>query len=389
MNNEQHPNFTKHSFTSLEMAPIPASASTTSPVQSRRIFDVLIVGGGLSGLFVGHGLSRTLADWRLLEARSVLGGRLANDEQTRKIDMGGAWLWPRHQPHVQQFLSDNKATIQTFAQPDDPSSTRIEGGAIQLVHTLSENIDEGNIVLNTPVTHCRLNHLVENGAVSSESVVEVGTASNETFLARTVVFAVPPRLISKHVTFDPPLSKSKQAAMDASHTWMAGVTKVALVYANKFWDTQHSNGGLGSGGPAFQIYDSGPKDKSVSALTFFALVPPNSPAFKSDELLAQQVAQQMAQVWNYQGLSKYSNMAQSYMSYHVKRWSNETYISEDDSPTMVHPHPHPVRALSQPEWDGRLQFAGSESDLSSPGVMEGALGAAKRVLRALETRCRR
>ena len=59
-------------------------------------------------------------------------------------------------------------------------------------------------------------------------------------------------------------------------------------------------------------------------------------------------------------------------------------ISEDDLPTTIHPHPTPVTTLSLPEWDGALHFCGSETDLHSPGIMEGAFGAAERVLRDLD-----
>jgi monoamine oxidase len=361
--------------------------NTTVPLSTPpQIFDVLIIGGGLSGLFVGQGLERLQANWRLLEARPTLGGRLLNDAYSQQIDMGGAWLWPEHQPHVRQFLADNSNSIQTFDQPDDPSSTRLRGGTVQLIHTITKNLTQERILLNSPVTHCKLESLHDgnNTTSSQDVVVQVKTSNNETFCARAVVFAVPPKLISKHITFDPPLSESKQAAMAASHTWMVGVTKVALVYASRFWDLNYSNSGLGSGGPAIQVYDSSTHDNTISALTFFAMVPPSSPALQDDALLANQVAQQMAQFWKYRGRPEFSKLADSYTRFYVQRWPTEKYISEDDRPTTIHPHPFPVPALSRPEWEGRLQFAGSETDLKSPGVIEGALGAANRVLSALQ-----
>jgi hypothetical protein len=39
--------------------------------------------------------------------------------------------------------------------------------------------------------------------------------------------------------------------------------------------------------------------------------------------------------------------------------------------------------LAAQDWNGALLFAGSESDLHSPGVMEGAVRAAKRAIREL------
>jgi cation diffusion facilitator CzcD-associated flavoprotein CzcO len=48
----------------------PTSALSLSPP---KLLDVLIVGGGLSGLIIGQGVERMHADWRLLEARLTMG----------------------------------------------------------------------------------------------------------------------------------------------------------------------------------------------------------------------------------------------------------------------------------------------------------------------------
>jgi monoamine oxidase len=257
--------------------------------------------------------------------------------------------------------------IPVFAQPDDPMSTRIDGGAVLYIHRLSKSLDA--IQLNAAVQSCTL--------MTNEHVVRVKTTSNETFLARRVVFAVPSRLIAKHITFNPPLSESKQSAMNASHTWMAGVTKVGLVYKDRFWDEHSSNLGL-TDSPAFQVYDSSTKDSRVSALTFFTLANTDD-----DNSLADQCASQIKNVWSYYR-KPFCNQAMTYVDYHVKRWPKETYISEDANPSHIHPHSEPNLDLSSIEWNGVLLFAGSESDVSSPGVMEGAVGAALRVVQDLQ-----
>ena len=383
--------------------------SQDAMAQPRTILDVLIVGGGLSGLYVGHGLSRrqsgsaTAVRWKLLEASQRLGGRLFNASGT-DIDMGGAWIWPEHQPHVKELT--HELGLAAFQQPDDSSSTRIEGGAVEFIEKLSQPFLESDntcggpggengehekrIHMNSPVTACKLLKKEENDDSSPRVVVQVETANGETYLSRKVVFAVPPKLLSESVTFDPPLSQSKQAAMSSSRTWMAGVTKVALVYPQRFWDLGRSSSNMGfpSGiGPAFQVYDSSTRDNTTTALTFFAHVPPDSPAAQidNDALLAQQVAHQMATVWrDYLNLPEYAAQAHTYDRFHVHRWPAEAYISGSDTrPDRIHPHPMPVPALSAPEWNGVLLFAGTETDRSSPGVMEGAIGAAKRVLQSL------
>jgi monoamine oxidase len=427
---------------------------------SGSVLDVLIIGGGLSGLYVSQELQRQHVDWSLLEARPILGGRLVNDTHFHQIDMGGAWLWPRHQPHVRQFLADNKNFIQTFQQQDDRSATRVKGGAVQLIHALvknsvvGEDINNHNsssssrIYLNTPVKHCRLEHAPNNNydgvpttstpptAVNSYTtaqrkappavVIVVETTDGRIFHAAQVVVAVPPKLVAKHITFHPPLSSSKQVAMAAaSATWMAGVTKVSLVYPRVFWGTDQSNFNLSlqsGGGPAFQVYDGSTWDKSIAALTFFVhnnnnnnnnnnvrdtnaattssstktttttTAMDNNTPHHQHAVLAKQVADQIAQFWKHLGLPpEFSQQVHSYSSYHVQEWPLEPYISEycntnlnsNDDDQQQQRHPQPDADLSSTEWDGTLHFCASETDLHSPGVMEGALGSAKRVVASM------
>jgi monoamine oxidase len=95
--------------------------------------DVLIVGGGLSGLMVAHELEKLRqqeeqqqqqnnkilfsSSWNytLVEARTVFGGRLANDRIHDDIDLGGAWFWPPDQELVSQLVQDLE--ISTVEQP--------------------------------------------------------------------------------------------------------------------------------------------------------------------------------------------------------------------------------------------------------------------------------
>jgi monoamine oxidase len=433
--------------TTTTSSSVPIDASTQHV--AHQILDLLIIGGGLSGLFVAHDYhhrhqsreitttttskptaaaslststrTSSTVKWKLLEARSVLGGRLVNDNKGHWIELGGAWVWPQQQPNLRHLLP--QLALSTFSQPEDdndddrnnnPSSStlRVDGGTVALIETLARNLPLENIDLNTPVTKCTLvgvekalsdasyqPHYVQ---VETKTTIDSNKNNDNThdlssttsiFRARRVVIALPPKLILKHIQFDPPLSLTKQQAMEASHTWMAGVTKIALVYPTQIWRKKDHNPSLRARtnmglpthwGPAFQVYDASSRDGTVAAVTFFAWVKANSPAQFDDQVLAKQVTQQLARVWDYLGVDKdviEQLSSYSFTDIHVQRWPLEEYISEDSSPEQIHPHPHPVEALSMSEWQGALLFAGSESDMVSPGVMEGDIGAAFRVLR--------
>jgi monoamine oxidase len=371
-------------YTSKNLLPILtnlALAMSTMKDSTCKVnpYDVIIVGGGLSGLVVARNLPEKR--WKLLEASERLGGRLQNDIVSDKIDLGGAWVWPQQRQMSRLCTS---LGIDFFTQPDDPSSLRIVGGAAniikKLVNELNENAkddesDSGRIETGAPVVACRR---------ESDSLVSVDLASGETLYAKNVVFACPPRLVHMHVQFHPSLSISKARAMEFSQTWMAGVTKVALVYHKpRFWPLYESNGGFqpGYNRPAFQVYDATPRDESVSALTFFTLASLSNKE-NDDAKLARDCAEQMSQSFSTQTLREIPNIAQDILAYdefYVQRWPQEKYISEDADPRGIAPHPQPLFELATSEWDGMLLFAGTESDQMSPGVMEGAVNAALRV----------
>lgn len=68
-------------------------------------YDVIIVGGGLSGLYIATELAKDKTKtFKVLEASPHLGGRLQNDSQDNKIDLGGAWIWPDHQPNMKRLV---------------------------------------------------------------------------------------------------------------------------------------------------------------------------------------------------------------------------------------------------------------------------------------------
>ena len=158
--------------------------------------------------------------WKLLEARSTLGGRLLNDLKHNYIDLGGAWIWDS-QPSVNSLVTGLQ--IETFRQPDDPSSTRMVGGAAAMIQKLAAPIPEGTIHMDSPVVSCSLHPGNKNNGGEQHPFVEIKTANQQVFRARHVVFAAPPRLLSKHIQFDPPLHPEKRRAMENSNTWMAGM----------------------------------------------------------------------------------------------------------------------------------------------------------------------
>ena len=345
------------------------------------VFDVAVVGGGMSGLSAAAHLARHAGarqasaplTWVVLEANpGRFGGRMLST--SHGVDLGPAWIWPHYgQRHVAELVASTG--VETFYQPDDRSAMRVVGGTAEMASRLARSLPSAQLRLDWPVRGLRLDE--------AAGVVEVQCASrpSDVVHAKKVIVAVPPRLAHLKVDFSPALSPEKQKAMAASRTWMAGVTKVVLRYPSRFWPLgPASNAGLrrGPGRPAFQVYDGTGDDAGGAALTFFCVASDASPPSGEDEdaALASQVAKQLGEYWTGGGLDpKAAAALATPIGVEVQRWPREPWISDDPAPALVHPHPEPVRELARAEWQGRLLFAGTETDQSSPGVIEGAIGA--------------
>jgi len=61
------------------------------------IYDYIIVGGGISGLFMAHKLSITGSKILVVESSNRLGGRLFTDKQSDcQFELGGARISSKH-----------------------------------------------------------------------------------------------------------------------------------------------------------------------------------------------------------------------------------------------------------------------------------------------------
>ena len=342
------------------------------------MIDTLIVGAGLSGLALAEMLEAQGRDYRVVDARDRVGGRILSDP----VDMGPAWYWPG-QPRMaalvgrlglkrfNQFASgaltfeDRDGSIQRgrgFASME--GSWRVEGGMGTLTDALAACLPEGRVRLNTRV-----------GALERDGEGVIARTNGDALHARRVVLALPPRLVAE-MAFRPSWPGAVISGMAQVPTWMAGQAKAVAIYAAPFWrDAGLSGDAMSRRGPMVEIHDASPADGSYGALFGFIGVPP---AARRDES-----ALQAAVSAQFQAL--FGGEAPS--SQHIKDWALDplTATQADAAPLMTHPT-YGLSPDQQSHWDGRVILSGTETAPTFGGYLEGALEAAEAALQRLEGR---
>ena len=82
------------------------------------VYDYIVVGGGISGLFMTYKLSQTGKDILLLESTNQLGGRLlTKQEQGVQFELGGARISSKHSK-VMSLLKECKLDKDLIQLPD-------------------------------------------------------------------------------------------------------------------------------------------------------------------------------------------------------------------------------------------------------------------------------
>ncbi|MEL7834933.1 NAD(P)/FAD-dependent oxidoreductase [Fodinibius sp. Rm-B-1B1-1] len=346
--------------------------------------NIVVLGGGLSGLTTAYLLKNEDISTTILEGRDRIGGRihtLRNDAEA-PIEMGATWLGKKH-THLLDLLDQlNIGTTQQFMgnkgfyepmsvsppqlvdlPPNKEPSYRIDGGSDNLIHSLANQLDQNQILLNERV----------------RSIADIGNSlqiqtNNTNFDADAVISTLPPKLLIESIRFTPSLPDKLQNIAAGTHTWMADSIKVALTFERPFWKGSNSSGTIFSNvGPVNEMYDHSDEQQSRYALKGFMNTAYHS---VSQEKRKQLVLDQLRRF--------YGDKTDSYISYRETVWKNKplTYTEYDD-PIIPHQH-NGHKVFQQSYWDHRLFISGSETAPSFPGYMDGAVESAQRVVTQLK-----
>ena len=239
---------------------------------------IIIIGAGLSGLLTAYRLKKEGIPFKILEARSRLGGRIHTVYGTDEtpFEMGATWFGNHHEHlialleelnlnYFEQYMEGtvffqpfSTSPAQSIQIPSQPPSYRISGGSSHLIQTLFQQLDANDVLLNQTVTAIKF---LENS---------VQVVANGVFEANKIVLCLPPKLWSKKIEFDPPLPKELLQIATTTHTWMEDSIKIAVTYAHPFWQHAHLSGTLFSNtGPITELYDHCNHERSKYAFCGF------------------------------------------------------------------------------------------------------------------------
>lgn len=336
---------------------------------------VLIIGAGLSGLLIGFRLQAQNIPFKILEARSRVGGRihtLYNKEQA-PVEMGATWFGDHHRHLVglleelgiEYFKQQMDATVfyepvhtskaQIVEIPEQAASYRMAGGTSHLINTLYRKLDPTAILLNQPVREINFQN----------NQVEV--VASDTFKGDQVVLALPPKLWAKNISFQPPLPNDLMQVAQKTHTWMEDSIKVAVTFDTPFWEEKQLPRTLFSNvGPITEFYDHADQEQKHYALCGFV-----NPALKtmSDDERREKVVRQLVAV--------FGEKATAFTTYQECVWGTEAHTAIALETPLV-PHQHNGNPLFRTSFfEERLLISSSESAKEFPGYMDGAVSSAQ------------
>jgi monoamine oxidase len=345
--------------------------------------EILIIGAGLTGIYLAYLLKAIGKEFVLVEARNRVGGRIWTKSATNgaRLEMGATWFGRQHTT-LRALISE--LGLETFEQklgaravyepistsppqvvslpPNDQPSYRFVRGTESIIHALAKDLE----------TNIQLEQVIDKVELTEDSIKAYSTAY--IYNAKKIVSTLPPALLIDTVKFIPELPEDVQSVAKATHTWMGESIKVSLAYKDPFWDKDNMSGTIFSSvGPIPEMYDhSNLKHNRHALMGFF-----NGTYFSLTK--EERLELVMNQLQKY-----YGNQVRDYLSYEEQVWRNDPYTF---APYKEHVLPHQNNgniAYQRDYLDDRFIIAGTETSEAFGGYMEGAIRSAKFVAEQLE-----
>lgn len=342
--------------------------------------EVVVVGGGLGGLYSAYRLAAAGLSCVVLEATGRLGGRILSlpvaDAAPLGVDLGPTWFWP-HQRRMQVLLAELRipwfeqyvagdalyqmepgVAPQRFPGAGAMAAYRVRGGLQRLVDALAAGLDPDSVRLGHPVTT-----LEREGGLW-----RVGDGGGHfTLEASRLILAAPPRLLLERLPLARWLPPGLSERLAATPTWMAGQAKFVATYRRPFWRAAGLAGDAFSRvGPLVEIHDASADREAGPALFGFVGLPAVARAGHDEEAFKTLCLQQLAVLFGDEALATVNT--------YLKDWAQDPWVAttRDGAEPSMHPeldlgpYREALAALG-------LGFAATEAAPMEGGLLEGAL----------------
>ncbi len=340
-----------------------------------KTIDVIIIGGGISGLHTAFELAKEGVDFKLIEARARFGGRIYSESG---FDIGPSWIWPG-QENIENLILEldlGGEIFEQFHQGDalfEPASGeivrgvagismqgsyRMRGGlqtVIDALHKKIETLSPNATFLNSKIQKLKL----------EQDYIEVELENGETLKAKHIILALPPRVALQQIEFSPNLPDGRVKSLNKVATWMAGHAKAVVVYKVPFWRNAGLSGDVFSQrGPLSEIHDASSSD-TFSLFGFLGTPPRERSADKA--LVDKNITEQLTRI--------FGEAASSPTEIFYKNWTADPLTATSLDEVVLRGHPaNEWSEKAESSFDNRLIWSGTES-ANGPynGYIEGAI----------------
>ncbi|HSH02498.1 MAG TPA: FAD-dependent oxidoreductase [Anaerolineae bacterium] len=348
--------------------------------------NVVIIGGGLSGLMVAYYMEEAGVDWVLVEARPRYGGRIYTTSSQPPIDLGPTWFWEEHQrvrwwaDKLGLAVFEQTQRGKAMFQPEvggrvmpfqldwqEPIAYRLEGGMGGFVTRLVERLPTERIMLGT---------VVEKVVMGADGLSVV---TNKGVYGGKIVFnSLPPQLAARTIKYKPDLPMVVYEALTHCPTWMGNGMKVGLAYRRPFWREKGLSGyAIAHGGPVNQFQDASPAEAGRGGALFGWIGDYNRVRTLAAEERERLIVAQAVQL--------FGALAQDYVGYYECNWGREVYtavpgtapVAADGQATHGHPL---LQAPVYTENGGGMYFISTETAKEHGGYLEGAIRRVEQVV---------
>lgn len=346
---------------------------------------IIIIGAGISGIYLGNRLKKEGFSIKILEANNRIGGRIyTKNVHDTKVELGATWLW-RYNPELLKLCKELKISLfeqnmtgdalyeqsnlmapQRFQVPKNQEiSYRIVGGTSTILEKLAQSFTDDEIEFNQKVIKVD----------GSENTIKVTTQNTE-FSADFVISTIPPQVLINTVDFHPSLDEKITQIANNTHTWMKDSIKFAIVYKTPFWKEKGLSGvGFSNIGPFTEIYDHSDFENNHFALMGFL----HGNLSNETKICREEKVQN--QLFKF-----FSEDGKNYLSYEEKVWNKEALVNFENN-TFINPHFNNGNAIYQQEFlNGKFMIAGSETSPSFGGYMEGAIFRGNQIVEQLNNK---